>query len=136
MSSACTVVLDCQNGGLFNNKTCACQCYPAYTGNICEFENCNNEPAICSTEFSKDSCAKNKEIMLYCPKLCDQPICKCGFSNCTNGGTFVSESCKCDCIPPFYGYRCNLCPALKCLNGGTFNSATCKCDCNILFDFF
>ena len=112
-------------------------------GDLCEFGNCNNQPLDCSTSFGPSFCA-TPSIATYCPLLCSQPICKCGFDSCLNGGVFISSSCLCACPVQYTGIRCeNLtvttttttvatkkCSVqLPCMNGAKQNPSTCNCDC-------
>ena len=82
--------------------------------------------------------------------MCQQPICKCGFDSCLNGGFFSASTCSCICPTQYTGIRCdNLIAAttlkatstttttksacamqLTCLNGGKLNAVTCNCECN------
>jgi hypothetical protein len=107
-------------------------------GNECQFSTCTYEPSICSTELEPSHCGFSK-IANYCPKLCNQPICKCGFDSCLNGGFFLASSCSCICHSQYRGVRCENsiistnntkeCPELDCFNGAKINKETCKCDC-------
>lgn len=116
-----------------------------FIGDSCEFANCGSQPAICLTDFGPSFCTQN-EIKNYCPLMCNQPICKCGFDSCLNGGFFFEAQCSCICPTQFIGTRCEtpivqtttLAPTttvqkcaiqLPCLNGAKLNQATCKCDC-------
>lgn len=107
------------------------------------------EPTNCLTDFGVSLC-KDASIANYCPFMCQQPICKCGFDSCLNGGQFVASMCSCLCPAQFKGVRCEtsvtttttttstkiLCPQiLTCTNSGKFNNQTCKCDCKLSFVF-
>lgn len=136
--------LNCQHGGNFNQKTCACECYPSYTGDLCEFGNCKNQPVSCLTDFGTAKC-NDAQIATYCPQMCNMVVCRCGFDTCLNGGFFISSSCSCICPPQYTGIRCDfLAPVaittttttpppcinkLPCLSGGKLNLVTCNCDC-------
>jgi hypothetical protein len=128
-------------------------------GDECQFSNCNNEPSMCLTDFGTSFCQDAKIcnylfrlltnyyyyywlLANYCPKMCNQPICKCGFDSCLNGGFFMASSCSCICSSQYSGVRCeNLiltttvattkaaCTILPCLNNAKQNQATCKCEC-------
>ena len=78
--------------------------------------------------------------------MCNQPICKCGFDSCLNGGFFFAGGCSCICPTQYTGIRCdtlapattvvtttttaNVCTLKQCLNGGKFNQTSCLCECN------
>ena len=76
--------------------------------------------------------------------MCNEPVCRCGFDSCLNGGFFSSATCTCICPAQFNGIRCeNLLTTLAstttaqkcafqlpCQNGARFNTNTCKCECN------
>jgi hypothetical protein len=76
--------------------------------------------------------------------MCNEPICRCGFDSCLNGGFFSGAACSCICSSQFTGTRCeNLVSTtaststaqrcafqLPCQNGARFNTNTCKCECN------
>ena len=145
LHSACPEVKTCQHGGSFNNKTCSCECYTSYRGHECQFSNCDSQPANCLTDFGPTFC-KDTTIAYFCPKMCNQTICKCGFDSCLNGGFFYEASCLCICPNQFTGIRCDnltstaqttttittkkTCPQqLQCLNGAKQNTVTCNCDC-------
>ena len=76
-----------------------------FKGNQCEFGNCNFQPISCSN-FGASICSEYI-VRTVCPKLCNQPICECGFDSCLNGGTFNNLSCTCNCPAQFYGQRCS-----------------------------
>ncbi len=73
-------------------------CFPAYSGILCEILTCSDEPAICSLSFDVGSCI-SPIINSFCPKLCGA----CGTAPITT----------------------TACPRLNCLNGGSFNDVTC-----------
>ena len=76
--------------------------------------------------------------------MCNEPICRCGFDSCLNGGFFSGATCSCICSSQFTGTRCeNLVSTtaststaqrcafqLPCQNSARFNTNTCKCECN------
>jgi hypothetical protein len=39
--------------------------------------------------------------------MCNQPICKCGYDSCLNGGSFIPSTCSCICSFQYTGFRCN-----------------------------
>jgi hypothetical protein len=144
IDSTCPSLKTCLHKGTFNNSTCSCECYPAYKGEFCEFGNCAMEPENCLTDFGISLC-RDASIANFCPSMCQQPICKCGFDSCLNGGQFVPSLCSCLCTAQFKGNRCETslvttttttslqitcAPNLSCLNGGKLNNKTCSCDCN------
>jgi hypothetical protein len=69
--------------------------------------------------------------------MCNEPICKCGYDSCLNGGLFVPSSCSCICRDPYNGYRCESlitstnrpCAIKSCNNGGKLNANSCSCEC-------
>ena len=96
----------CQNGGVFNEKLCACNCFPSYNGTLCEKISCEMlDPFSCGT-FSKSLCSITI-ISNYCPKLCDKP---CNTLKCLNGGKLRNN--KCECTSQFEGKSCE---NIKCL---------------------
>ena len=144
IDSACPTIKICLHRGTFNNISCLCECYPAYQGNFCEFGNCAMEPENCLTDFGISLC-RDASIANFCPSMCQQPICKCGFDSCLNAGQFVASLCSCLCPVQFRGDRCETsvittttttssktacAQSLTCLNGGKLNNRTCTCDCN------
>ena len=45
----------CQNGSYFLNDKCQCECYPNYTGDMCQIVLCNiDQPLLCSDLLIKD----------------------------------------------------------------------------------
>ena len=88
----------------------------------------------------------HQSIANYCPQMCEQIICKCGFDSCLNDGKFIASNCSCACQAQYTGTRCeNLITTtktllslkqrcnfgLECLNGGKLNLKTCTCECNL-----
>lgn len=101
--------LQCQ-GGFFSNVTCACQCYPNWSGALCDQLVCDPsvQPASCSN-YSQSYCVY-KNFYEYCPLLCGacesqlngqtthQPVDAATTANpCFNGGT-PTPSGGCSCI--------------------------------------
>ena len=37
LNSACPIVKNCLHSGFFNNKTCECECYSSYKGDLTVF---------------------------------------------------------------------------------------------------
>ena len=80
--------------------------------------------------------------------MCQQPICKCGFDSCLNGGFFLASSCVCICPSQYTGIRCDslitttttlatttkkCALQLPCMNGAVQDPITCNCKCNNSF---
>jgi hypothetical protein len=105
--------LNCLNGGIFSNVTCACNCFSTYSGSRCETLNCNiADPPSCRS-YSTSYCSAS-QIASYCPTLCG----RCGGT--TPAPVVVTT-------PP-------VClQTLQCQNYGIFNNRTCRCDCIIFF---
>jgi hypothetical protein len=98
--------LTCLNGGVFNEKICACQCFPSYSGNTCEKISCDTlDPSSCHT-FAKGLCSI-AIINDYCPKLCEK---QCNTRKCLNGAK--TKNNQCECLPQFEGKTCE---NIKCL---------------------
>ena len=166
INSSCPIVKNCLHNGLFNTTTCICDCQAAYKGvkhnllviskrvkilfskgDLCQYSNCINEPPACTQDLGPAFCS-NALISNYCPLMCNQIICKCGFDSCSNGGTFISSACVCLCAAQYVGDRCdnlvtttkattltsmNCTEKLPCLNGAKYNELTCKCECKRFF---
>ena len=99
--------LVCQNGGIFNEKSCACNCFPSYNGTTCELIMCDTQdPPACGT-FHKSYCTISV-IQNYCPKLCGRA---CNTVACLNGAKLKNS--QCECLPQFEGKQCE---NIKCLN--------------------
>jgi len=149
-SSACITIFSCEHDGKFDYNTCACDCFPAYSGPRCEITNCDLEPVKCQLDFSPELCASQPVLRSYCPKMCNQPECKCGFDSCLNGGYFYAATCTCFCATGFTGTICETslaattpttttnaptttttaCPqSMSCQNGAKQSRTSCKCDC-------
>lgn len=103
--SLCTSPVQCQNYGIFNNTTCACECFLPYSGVKCEFANCTAQPVECGVSLTKSQCT-DPLINTYCPGLCAADICKCGFNTCENNGTLNNNTCACECFQTYSGKRC------------------------------
>ena len=55
--------------------------------------------------------------------MCNQPICKCGYDSCLNGGLFISNACSCVCSFQYTGFRCNtLIPTTTASNNSTIST--------------
>ena len=123
-----------------------------FKGELCEFSNCLNQPSSCTT-FGPTYCS-DAAIAIYCPQMCQQAICKCGFDSCLNSGIFIANSCSCFCPAQYTGTRCeslvtasstttnailttttSACSLLPCLNGAKQNTVTCKCECKFILNF-
>ena len=158
ISSSCPNTKKCLHNGMLNRKTCECECYSAYVGEFCEIGDCKNQPLLCQTDFGPKDCSQ-PSIANICPLMCQQPICKCGFDSCLNGGFFNEKTCLCECPEHYTGNRCDIfkktfistlqtttltsnfhlpdstsflsrCPKkLACLNGAQQNHITCQCEC-------
>ena len=88
--------IKCENEGNFNSSTCKCTCLPTWSGQFCEIPACENEPESCQLSTDLSLCS-NSIFRSVCPKLCG--ICKeCTPLDCKYGGTFNSETCKCNCF--------------------------------------
>jgi hypothetical protein len=79
--------------------------------------------------------------------MCQQPVCRCGFDSCLNGGVFMASTCSCVCPAQYTGQRCNslitttpqtttttttrnpCAQQLPCLNGAKQSAVTCRCEC-------
>ena len=132
--------IKCLNLGVYNKSSCSCGCFPGYSGLACQYMDCTRQSAQCGTLYTPEMCHLNT-IYEYCPKMCENTICTCGFDTCLNNGTFNSQTCSCTCLPGFYGSTCEstsptvslVCPSYftrTCQNGASFNRTRCKCDCN------
>jgi hypothetical protein len=108
---------------------------------------------MCTTDFGPTFCSQ-ATIANFCPLMCGQPICRCGFDSCLNGGIFMASTCTCSCPTQFNGARCEnmittttrptttvsqCSQLLPCLNGAKQSPVTCKCECkksiNRVFSF-
>jgi hypothetical protein len=101
-------LLSCQNNGIFNNNTCVCDCFPSYSGKMCENLNCKKPDPLSCKSYSAGYCMSTY-ISSYCPILCGKcstapPICP-QILECQNSGIFNKKTCKCDCLPSYIGNR-------------------------------
>ena len=106
----CNLQLPCLNGVKQDLTSCSCECYPAYSGVICENLNCSNEPKDCQNPqiYIKDDCQYGT-IQFYCPVLCGKcvqvpkqtttttPLNSCLIKSCNNGGKLNTTTCQCQC---------------------------------------
>lgn len=133
----------CDNLGVYNTSSCSCSCFPGYSGASCQYVDCTLQSSQCGKLYTKDMC-HFRTVYEYCPQMCDNPICTCGFETCLNNGTFNATTCSCTCPVGFYGSTCEstsptvslVCPTYvqrTCQNGARFNRTLCKCDCNFNF---
>ena len=98
VSSQCKFTFTCLNGGVFNNNSCSCSCFPLYSGKQCEQLDCNlNDPQQCGS-YEPRYCVVSL-IQNYCAKKCGR--CATRVSNCPpldcKSGVFNAKTCKCDC---------------------------------------
>jgi hypothetical protein len=128
----------CYNGGT-PSRNGKCLCHAAYEGNDCAIVNCTKEPAYCQNTnfFTKTDCV-NKNVQIFCPKLCDRCSGNKTEKSCTsstvklqcrNQGTYSKEYCACFCQPAFEGsecetLNCSLQPPI-CENEKIFNKDDC-----------
>ena len=52
---------------------------------------------------------------------------ECLSSFCNSGGEKTGD-CGCECVAPWTGYDCSICP-LECKNGGQLEDISCSCSC-------
>ena len=65
----CTTALTCANNNVFNQNTCKCDCFPSYSGTLCEILNCTRlDPTSCSA-FGSSNCnvglVKGKQLYFF-----------------------------------------------------------------------
>lgn len=117
-----------------------CSCFPGYSGSLCQYVDCSKQSLQCSN-YTNLYCVYST-VATYCPELCNNAICACGFNHCLNGGTFHANNCTCECPAGFFGTTCEstdpveptICPPSEhfhCQNQGIFNNRTCACNCKI-----
>ncbi|XP_033117356.1 multiple epidermal growth factor-like domains protein 11 [Anneissia japonica] len=124
----CVCALKCENDGILNDKECACDCAPGFTGSSCQ-NACNNTHPWCGNGWPKEWCFKYDDanpVETLCPALCG--LCECGGPPCQNGGFKNPETCKCECTGSWSGPSCSECN-VKCENG-QLDPTTCSCDCD------
>ncbi len=115
VNTQCPVVLQCQNGNVFNSNTCRCDCFPSYSGTFCETLNCSRgDPTVCVT-FGAQNCGVSL-IKNYCPRMCGTcPVTTIATTTTTT--TLLSTTTPC---PTF------------CLNEGALDIDGCACRCNFI----
>lgn len=104
-------------GGYFSNDTCACMCYPNWSGELCEQLMCNAtlEPPACAN-YTEMHC-NFQEVYEYCPVMCGS----CNGTQSVNMTNMVDLPVMSSSI------------AKKCLNGGSLHSnGSCLCNFNFL----
>jgi hypothetical protein len=60
-------IKNCKNGADFNAQTCTCNCFPNWSGDLCETLDCSTEIGICSTTFNQGFCSFIPEVNFICP---------------------------------------------------------------------
>eukprot|EP00743_Colponemidia_sp_Colp-15_P001727 GILK01001886.1.p1 GENE.GILK01001886.1~~GILK01001886.1.p1 ORF type:complete len:432 (+),score=54.18 GILK01001886.1:38-1297(+) len=93
------------------------------------------EVCVCDEGFTGEQCeqvmsAEEAENMKRLLHSMHQKPCRLLSTDCENNGTFVPESCECQCVYPYTGPFCTDCSTtLQCENGGAFHAPSCSCLC-------
>lgn len=128
--------------GQYNKTTERCSCFPGYSGEFCQYVDCSKQSLQCAN-YTSTFCVYST-VATYCPELCNNAICRCGFKQCLNGGRFNASDCSCRCPEGYFGTTCETTnPVLpvvcappeqyNCQNQGIFNNLTCGCNCNKVY---
>jgi len=139
-TKVCNPVLQCINGAKQDPSTCKCDCFPGYTGTLCESLICIGDPSKCSL-FTASDCS-NPTIAVYCPAMCVKCVMltttqntttACNTFTCLNGGNFEATKCACSCYPSYFGPQCE---NLDCSKEATVCSSLSASQCTLPSVFF
>jgi len=120
LTTPCTPVSSCLNGGKLDpKKPCQCECYPGFTGPMCELLNCGmSDPADCSTlNLTPTQCASSYIFSSSCPF-------KCGLCSASTANQQVNTLTLASPVT-----ASPTCVTLRCAPGVIFNPVTCMCPC-------
>ena len=121
IQKACTQKT-CNNGGHFINDKCLCECYPNYSGDVCQNILCDVNPPLLCLDLSTKECLNSVALYHFCPLLCGKcsqnttsthqaittlsPTTIIQKPSCMYGQIFDITTSTCKCLTGFSGKLC------------------------------